>query len=55
MTNFLAANWLWIAFIGVMLAMHRHGGCAMHGHHQHQSPERDAEHAHHPGGERSTS
>jgi hypothetical protein len=55
MTEFLASNWLWIAFIVAMLAMHRHGGCGRHGHHQHRSPEGDAEHAHHTGGGRSTS
>ena len=55
MTSFLAANWLWIAFLVVMLTMHRHGGCGMHGPHQHQSPERDTENAHHHGGGRSTS
>ena len=46
MTEFLAANWLWIALVVAMLAMHRHGGCGMHGHHRHQSPERDTEHVH---------
>lgn len=54
MTEFLAANWLWIALVVAMLAMHRHGGCSMHGHHQHESPQRDTEHADHNGG-RSTS
>lgn len=44
MTSFLAANWLWIAFIVAMSAMHRHG-CGMHGgHHDHAS---ESEHAHH--------
>lgn len=37
MTEFLATNWLWIVFLLAMLAMHRHGGCGMHGrHHEHQ-------------------
>ena len=55
MADFLATNWLWIVFLVAMLAMHRHGGCGMHGHHQHRSPERDTETAHRHGGERSTS
>ncbi len=34
MIDFLAANWLWIAAIALMLAMHRGGhGCGMHGRH----------------------
>ena len=35
MIDFLTANWIWIAFIVVMLVMHRHGGCGMHGRHHH--------------------
>ena len=36
MTEFLATNWLWLVFLVAMLAMHRHGGCGMHGrHHEH--------------------
>jgi hypothetical protein len=54
-TRFLGTNWLWIALIVAMLAMHRHGGCGMHGHHQQQAPERDTDHADHQQGRRSTS
>ena len=53
MTSFLAANWLWIAFIGAMFAMHRHGhGCGMHGGHHDHTPqsESEAEHAHRSSG-----
>ena len=32
MSGFLAANWLWIVLVVGMLAMHRRGGCGMHGH-----------------------
>ena len=36
-TEFLAANWLWIVAVIAMVAMHRRGGCGMHGaHHHHQ-------------------
>jgi len=57
MIRFLETNWLWITFVVVMLTMHRHGGCGMHGHHhgdqhdQHQGeqPPREVEHAHHGG------
>jgi hypothetical protein len=55
MTRFLAANWLWIALIVAMFAMRRHGGCGLHDHHPSQSRVRDAEHAHHQSGARSTS
>ena len=46
MTNFLAANWLWIALIAAVIILHRSGhGCGMHGHqHDHSS---EPEHAHH--------
>lgn len=37
MIEFLAANWLWIAVVLAMLAMHRKGGCGMHSHHRQQS------------------
>lgn len=51
MTQFLAANWLWIALIVAMFAMHRGGGCGSHGHghgrEQHRSAERGAGHADH--------
>lgn len=59
MTQFLAANWLWIALIVAMFAMHRHGGCGSHGHDHHRSAERGAEktdrsiHSGHPTGGRS--
>ena len=43
MTEFLATNWLWIVFLVMMLAMHRHGGCGMHSNHQHHQTERDRE------------
>lgn len=34
MIDFLAANWLWIAAIVLMVVMHRSGhGCGMHGTH----------------------
>lgn len=34
MIEFLAANWLWIAAIGLFVAMHRGGhGCGTHGGH----------------------
>ena len=52
MTDLIAANWIWIVFVGLMVAMHRHGGCGAHGH-RHASPERDTDHAHQGG--RSTS
>ena len=33
MIEFLAAYWLWIAFVIAMVTMHRHGaGCGGHGH-----------------------
>lgn len=36
MTEFLAANWIWLVAIGLFLVMHRsHGGCGMHGHNDH--------------------
>ena len=35
MIDFLAANWPWIGFAGLMLVMHRHGGCGMHHGHSH--------------------
>ncbi len=46
MTELLAANWIWIAAIGLFVVMHRSGhGCGMHGHgghdhgqHQHHGP-----------------
>ena len=42
MISFLAANWVWIVLIAAVLAMHRHGGCGMHGgHHQHTSDHTD--------------
>lgn len=55
MTEFFATNWLWIALIVAMLAMHRHGACGTHGHHPHRPPERDTEHAPDTGSGRSTS
>ncbi len=34
MLDFLAANWVFIAFIGLMFVVHRSGmGCGMHGSH----------------------
>lgn len=50
MLEFLVANWLWILFVVVFIAMHRRGhGCGMHGHRHrsdqaaHDAPEdRDA-------------
>jgi hypothetical protein len=33
MIDFLLTNWIWIAFLVVMIAMHRRGGCGSHGHH----------------------
>ena len=42
MVQFLARNWLWIAFLVVFLTMHRRGyGCGMHGSHQHGQSHRD--------------
>lgn len=38
--EFLAANWLWIAFATVMVAMHRRGGCGGH----HHGPGRNHDH-----------
>ena len=35
MIDFLAANWPWIGFAGLMLVMHRHGECCMHHGHSH--------------------
>ena len=32
MLNFLATNWFWIAFIGLMFLMHRSGGGCGAGH-----------------------
>lgn len=56
MTDFLATNWLWIVFLVAMLAMHRHGGCGMHGHRHKNEPEQtEPVHARHDGHERSTS
>ena len=47
MIEFLAANWLWIVLIVAMVAMHRHGGCGMHGHQDHRRDDTTAdEHAH---------
>ena len=45
MINFIAANWLWIAFIVAMLSMHRGGGCGGHGrqHGKHAQHERDSD------------
>ena len=40
MIDFLLANWIWIAFIVVMVAMHRHGGHGGHGHHDHGTQNR---------------
>jgi hypothetical protein len=55
MINFLTANWLWIVFVVAMLAMHRHGGCGMHGHHhKNGSDPTEPIHAHHNGQERTT-
>lgn len=43
MIEFLAANWLWIAAIVFLVAMHRSGhGCGMHGGHHHQGTDRSA-------------
>lgn len=36
MIEFLAANWLWIALVVAMVAMHRGGGCGSHGHDSHE-------------------
>lgn len=34
MIDFLAANWVWIAALALLIAMHRGGhGCGMHGSH----------------------
>lgn len=33
MIDFLTANWLWIALIALVVAMHRGGGCGSHGNH----------------------
>ena len=49
MTEFLAANWVWILFLLLMVGMHRGGhGCGGHGHSGHQhtgsTSGRDAEH-----------
>ena len=41
MTDFLAANWLWIVVVVAMLAMHRGGGCGSHGHSSHGSTRSD--------------
>ena len=35
MIDFLSANWVWIALVVAMLAMHRGGGCGSHGGHGH--------------------
>lgn len=45
MIEFLIANWLWIAFLAVFVAMHRTGhGCGTHGGHRgrHASPGKTA-------------
>ena len=42
MTAFLVANWVWIAFVIAMLAMHRRGGCGMHSHQRHPGEVRGA-------------
>lgn len=68
MIEFLVANWIWVAAIALLIAMHRRGhGCGMHGshsghNHQHtdqgRSAERtgsDTEHALRDEGTRSTS
>ena len=34
MIEFLSANWLWMAFLIAMVALHRHGGCG----HAHRGP-----------------
>lgn len=45
MIQFMAANWLWIALVVAMFAMHRHGGCGGHG--RHGTPHRHQTEAHH--------
>jgi len=43
--DYLSANWLWIALVGLMLVMHtRHGGCGGHDGHDHKAEPHDAEH-----------
>lgn len=40
MTDFLAANWVWIVLVVALLAMHRGGGCGSHGSHtSHSQPD----------------
>ena len=51
MIDFLAANWPWIAVIGVFVAMHRGGhGCGMHaghgGHAGHADKSSETGHSH---------
>jgi hypothetical protein len=49
--EFLAANWLWIAAIVVMVLMHRGGhGCGMHGSHGHRQSQRSEAGADHAAG-----
>ena len=55
MIKFIAANWVWIALIVGMLAMHGRGGCGMHGHRQHKVPEREPDEVGDPVGERNRS
>lgn len=49
MIDFLTANWIWIAALALLIAMHRGGhGCGMHGshsghNHQHTDHGRPAE------------
>ncbi len=46
MISFLAANWLWIALVVAFVAMHRGGGCGMHGSHGHGHDHGQSDHDH---------